>query len=275
MCTIFAVTGPIFALMGLGFCCVRLGLFQRADMSVLGRFVIHVALPALLVSTISQRAPAEIFRADYLLASAGGTLLAFLLVLGLALALSLVAEDILVLPLALLLTDLGGRQRRGLWALLLDIGRSLAGNPVILAICIGLALSLLHVQAPDPVLRLLDMLGRVAAPTALFAIGGTLGGSLATLRACGSFGDIGLIVGVKLILHPFLVGLLALHLPLSPEMRAAAILYASMPMFSIYPLFGAKYGLEVFCSATVLLGVSASFVTISTAIWCVQHFVLS
>lgn len=317
MCTIFAVTGPIFALMGLGFCCVRLGLFQRADMSVLGRFVIHVALPALLVSTISQRAPAEIFRADYLLASAGGTLLAFLLVLGLALgprrlglqqsairamgvsvsnkaflglpivaqvvggaapvalALSLVAEDILVLPLALLLTDLGGRQRRGLWALLLDIGRSLAGNPVILAICIGLALSLLHVQAPDPLLRLLDMLGRVAAPTALFAIGGTLGGSLATLRACGSCGDIGLIAGVKLILHPFLVGLLALHLPLSPEMRAAAILYASMPMFSIYPLFGAKYGLEVFCSATVLLGTSASFITISTAIWCVQRFVLS
>ena len=82
MYTIFAVTGPIFALMGLGFCCVRLGLFQRADMSVLGRFVINVALPALLVSTISQRAPAEIFRADYLLASAGGTLLAFLLVLG-------------------------------------------------------------------------------------------------------------------------------------------------------------------------------------------------
>lgn len=28
MCTIFAVTGPIFALMGLGFCCVRLGSFS-------------------------------------------------------------------------------------------------------------------------------------------------------------------------------------------------------------------------------------------------------
>ena len=111
--------------------------------------------------------------------------------------------------------------------------------------------------------------------TCALPICGTLGDSLATLRTCGSFGDIGLIAGVKLILHPFLVGLLALHLPLSPEMRAAAILYASMPMFNIYPLFGVKYGLEVFCSATVLLGTSASFITISTAIWCVQHFVLS
>lgn len=317
MLAIFAMTGPIFALMGLGFCCVRLGFFRQAEMRILGRFVINLSLPALLIATISQRNPADIFRADYLFASTCGGLIAFLLVLfaslfwrrcdlresavramgvsvsnkafmGLpivaqvlgpvapvALALTLVAEDIFVFPLALLLADLGGRQGRGLRSLMVEILHSLVRNPVILAISAGLALTCLDLPLPGPMLKALEMLGQAAAPTALFAIGGTLGGRMASLRHPGaSWADLGWIAGVKLILHPLLVGLLAAQTTLDPQMQAAAILYASMPLFSIYPLFGMKYGMEVFCSALVVLATLCSFASISTAIWFVQVFVL-
>ena len=65
---------------------------------------------------------------------------------------------------------------------------------------------------------------------------------------------LGLIVGVKLVLHPLVVGLIVCSLPgLAPEMRAAAIVFASMPVFSIYPLLGVAYGMERFCSAAVVV----------------------
>ena len=48
MLDILAITGPIYIAIALGYCLTRAGLFSRADMRVLGQFVIHVALPALL-----------------------------------------------------------------------------------------------------------------------------------------------------------------------------------------------------------------------------------
>ena len=45
---ILAITVPIYVLIGLGYAAVRLRLFERGDMRILGHFVIHFALPALL-----------------------------------------------------------------------------------------------------------------------------------------------------------------------------------------------------------------------------------
>ena len=46
----------------------RLGLFAKADMRVFGKFVINLALPALLFNALSQRSVAEILNGQYLAA---------------------------------------------------------------------------------------------------------------------------------------------------------------------------------------------------------------
>jgi len=75
MLDILAITGPIYIAIALGYCLTRAGLFSRADMRVLGQFVIHVALPALLFNALSQRRIHEIFNGPYLLVYALGSLL--------------------------------------------------------------------------------------------------------------------------------------------------------------------------------------------------------
>ncbi|MBA4265878.1 MAG: permease, partial [Comamonadaceae bacterium] len=45
MLEIFTITGPIYLCIAAGFASVRWGLFSAADVRVLGRFVIQIALP--------------------------------------------------------------------------------------------------------------------------------------------------------------------------------------------------------------------------------------
>ena len=92
MAEILAITGPIYIVIGLGYLSVRLGLFAREDMRVLGRFVVHVPLPAMLFNAVAQRPITEVLAPDYLLVYAGGSVLAA--VLGLAWARRAVAGDL-------------------------------------------------------------------------------------------------------------------------------------------------------------------------------------
>jgi len=42
-------------------------------------------------------------------------------------------------------------------------------------------------------------------------------------------------------------------------------------MLSIYPILAQKYGFEEMCAAALLLATVLSFVTISLAIWVINH----
>lgn len=75
MLDILAITGPIYITIALGFITTRLGLFSLADMRVLGKFVINLALPALLFNALAQRSLGEILNGPYLLVYALGSLL--------------------------------------------------------------------------------------------------------------------------------------------------------------------------------------------------------
>ena len=76
MLDILAITGPIYITIALGYLLTRKGLFARADMRVLGQFVIHLALPALLFNALAQRKLVDILNGRYLLVYALGSLLA-------------------------------------------------------------------------------------------------------------------------------------------------------------------------------------------------------
>jgi len=305
MLAILAITGPIFILIAVGFAAVRLRVLATTDMRALGVFVINFALPALLFSAMSAGSVTQTLRLDLLLPYALGSLavvglvvalamtvlrrklqMAAVLAMGMsvsnsafigfpiaqqlspgtasaALAVYAMVEALIMFPLLMALAELGGGGGR--WPVVLrGIVLSLARNPMILAILAGVALSLAGLTLPLPAARAIELLGSTAAPVALFYIGGTLAGLKVKIAAV----DIDLIVAGKLLLHPLVVYLAFLALPLDGAgLQTAAVLNACMPMMSIYPILAQKYGQEGLCAAALVATTVTSFFTISAFLW--------
>lgn len=308
MLTILGITGPIFLIVGVGFAAVRHGLLTRAEMRPLGVFVINVALPALLFKAMSARALGDLVDGHLLLVYALGSLLAAGLALavscllrgrslqvgavqalgasmsnsafigypialqamgplaGSALAVYALVEGLLMMPLLLTLAEVAGSANRRWSAVLREILRRLTRNPFILAMGAGVLWTLLGVPLPVPVAKAVDMLSVASAPVALFCIGGTLAGL--SLRGMGS--DLGLLVAGKLLIHPLAVFVVMLAFPVAdPQRQTAVLLNAAMPMMSMYPILGLRYGREGICAAAVFASTLCSFFTISAALWLI------
>ncbi len=308
MLSILTVTAPIYLIMLGGYVAVRCGLFAAADMRVMGRLVIYFCLPALLFRTLAQQALADIVNGAYIAAYAAGSLvtlgaltwfarralrrplpLAALFGLGaassnsgfvgypiamqllgapagVALALTMLVENLLVIPLALVIAD----SRKGtVGKVLQDSARSLVRNPLVLAIVAGFAFAMLGWRLPDPVARTLQIVATGSTPLALFVVGGSLVG----LQLSAQRQDIARVVAAKLLLHPLAVfGILALLPPLDADLRTAAVLFAAMPMLSIYPVLAQRYGQERFCAAVLLATTTTSFATITALLWAMRTF---
>ncbi|QEY62868.1 AEC family transporter [Metapseudomonas lalkuanensis] len=177
-----------------------------------------------------------------------------------ALALGMMVENLLMIPLALAIAELGRQNGGGLRAALLDTFMRLLRNPVIIAISVGLTLALLGVRLPAVPAKVVEMLAMASAPVALFVIGASLNG----LRAGGLVKDVAQLSIGKLVLHPLAV-LLCFQLlpPVDPVLRVAGVLFACSPMMSIYPILGQRYGLEGRCAAALVVCTVLAFVSIS------------
>ncbi len=189
---------------------------------------------------------------------------------GVALALCMLVENLLVLPLCLALADSNGkgdRWHQALWASL----RMLLKNPLILAILAGFMCAMLGLQLPGVLTQTVQIVATAASPLALFVIGGTLVG----LQLGGVRHDLAWVAVGKLVLLPLAVlGVLWLLPPgmaIAPELRTAAVVFAAMPMLSIYPVLAQKYGLEDFTAAALLVATVASFFSISAWLWVLRH----
>ncbi len=68
MFEILAITGPIYLCIAAGFIATRMGVFSKADLRVFGKFVLNLALPALVFNAIAQRPLRDVMHFDYLLA---------------------------------------------------------------------------------------------------------------------------------------------------------------------------------------------------------------
>ncbi|MDK3016903.1 AEC family transporter [Pseudodonghicola flavimaris] len=185
---------------------------------------------------------------------------------GVILALNVLIENVVVIPIGLVLMDLASGQA-GLspLRLLARVLRTLLRRPMVIGMIAGLAVSALGWELPAPVLRLTGMFGTSAAALSLVVIGGSLVG----LPMKGNKLLAGQIATVKLLLHPAMVALAAALLPalglaaLSPDMYAAAVLSAAIPMFSIYPILAQERGLGGAAAIALLLATSGAFVTLN------------
>lgn len=317
MLDILSITSPIFIVIALGFVMTRFGVFAKDDMRVFGRFLINLALPALLFRAIYSRQISDIFNVSYLLAYLMGTLLVIGLgyfwcrrvsvlnpvtstfyvmgmacsnsgyvgypillltlapVAGASLALNMMVENLFVLPLLFFMAE-HGRGGAGQWRVVGRILARLAVNPMIIGLLAGLAVSLLGLQLPAPLVRTVDMLATSCSALALFVVGGLIVG----LPMQGMGRKVVPIVVGKLIAHPLGVLLAMMTLPLlgvaevEPSLRMAAILMAGMPMMGIYPTLAHSYGQEDFSAAALLVTTVASFFTLSAFLWVLRHFAI-
>jgi predicted permease len=313
MLDILAVTSPIYVIIALGFCLTRSALFAKADMRVFGKFVINLALPALVFKALSQRQFGEIVNSGYLLAYLVGSLsvlgigyfwasrlrglspttstfyamgmacsnsgfvgypillLTLAPVAGVALALNMLVENLVVIPLLLVLAE-RGRGSSNPWHALAQSLAKLSRNPLFIALAAGMAVSLSGWKLPAPLAQTVGMFASASGALSLFVIGGALVG----LPMAGMAQRVGPIVLGKLLLHPLLVWLAILALPylglvpLPDDLRMAAVLLAAMPMMGIYATLAQAYGQEDFSAAATLLATVASFFTVSGLLWALR-----
>jgi predicted permease len=315
MLDILAITAPIYITIVLGFVTTRMGLFDKAEMRVFGKFVVKLALPALLFQAIAQRRFGDILNPTYMLAYLTGTLvvlatgylwcrrvtglgrttstfyvmgmacpnssfigypivlLTLAPVAGVALALNVIVENVVVLPLLFALAD-RGRGEPGPWHRVIaqSLAR-LARNPVIIGVVGGLIASLLGWKLSTPVERTVNLFAMASGGLSLFVIGGALVGL--PIRGIGRR-VLPITVG-KLIFHPLAVLLAVVVLPLvgmpalDPSLRMAVLLLAAMPMLGVYPILAQAYGHEDFSASALLVTTVASFFTLSGLLWAIKH----
>lgn len=314
MLQVLSITVPIYVVMAVGWLATRGGLFERTDLRVFGKYVINIALPALLFNALSQRSVAEVLNPVFVAAYAGGSLLAmgaglfwarrvagksmsasaimamgmscpnsgfigFPLVMqvfgsstaGVGLALAMVVENFLLLPLALALADsdtgeAGATGTRGqrLRAALAQSGRAVLRNPMIHGIALGFLFSVLGWRLPEPLAKAVNLFAMSTAAISLMVIGGTLVG----IRARGMAGDVGVIAAGKLLLHPLAVLLMVVLLPpMDRELQTAVVMMAAVPMLSIYPIMAQKHGHDAMAAAAQLGTTILSFFTLTSLLW--------
>lgn len=190
-------------------------------------------------------------------------------VAGVALALNVMVENLVMLPLLLAMAE-SARGAGGSWRhVLAQSLKRLARNPLVLAVTAGLVVSLAELQLPQPVLRSVTLFSQASGAVSLFAIGGTLVG----LSLSSGWQRVLPVVVGKLVGHPLAVLAILSVLPLAgvapmePALRAAALLMAAMPMLSIYPIIAQAYGEADRSATTLLICMVASFFTLSAWMW--------
>lgn len=299
--SIMAALAPVFIMIAIGYTITKLDIIPKQGISYLGTFVIKIALPCMLFSSLANLSFQEIYHPNYILTYALGSILAFILTMLIArkirnkdmttsavigigscfsnsgfigyailiqvigsaaivpIALTLVVESMIMLPIILAVADTTANTSSLRKTLLTTLSR-LIKNPLIWSIVLGVLCSLIQYKPNTIIMTVIDKFGDTSGTIALLTIGGTLVG----LQLKGMKTDIIQIMMSKLFLHPLLVLAVLFFTPKMPTVfYQTAILLACMPMLSIYPILGIKYGMENRCAAALVATTALSFVTIS------------
>jgi predicted permease len=194
-------------------------------------------------------------------------LLSFGPVAGVALALNMVVENFLLLPLLLAIADAQGRP--GQWKTVLrQTLQSVLKNPMVWGVVAGFAFSLSGLQMPASLGRTIDWFAQSSAVLSLFVIGGSLVG----LQARGLQATVLPIALGKLVLHPLAIwAVLVWCVPIEdPALRAAALLTGAMPMLGIYTILNQRHGHGTVSAAALLVTTVLSFFTLSGLLWLLK-----
>jgi len=300
---VVTVSLPIFALVFSGYGARRLRLLNEASIAGLNGFVYYFALPALFVVKVAETPVVRLFDWRLLVAYHGAGLAVFAVAMlcgrglfghppavlglqGLAVAWGnvgymgpplvigafgdgamlpaalILAFDILV-PLSLAIGIIeGSLGRGGGWGeILRTVAGGLARNPLMLAILAGALLSVAGIALPAPIKAFGTLLGGAALPCALFALGASLVGRPLTAGK----GEVGLLVGLKLLVHPLAVWMMVTYvLPLRPLWAGVAVIEAALPTAANVFVLAERYDRYVDrASGVVFVSTLVSVITVS------------
>ena len=295
------VVFPIFGVMVAGYACGRLRLMGETAGEVLNRFVFLVALPALIVVSLSRVSPQAFFDPGFVGSLAGGMLAMFVLAalagrafFGAGLTAAAVhslcamfsSTGYIGLPLVLLAWGeeaiapgvfgavVTGAVFLPIALLMAEVDASGARgaallwpvarsfrNPLLIATVAGLLLSAAGVTLPTALATFGDLLGDAYVPCALFAAG--LFFARCTVR--GGAVEVGWLLLAKLALHPLVTWLLARWVfDLRGELLSLAVVLAALPTGAPVLVVAQRYGRLVDrATAAIVLSTAISMVTVS------------
>lgn len=290
---IFNIIFPIFALALLGYVLTIFKFFSREDIAGISRYVFNVAIPVLLFDAMADiELPEEIqwaFLFSYYLAalfifalgnwlgrtrfghsraeqgifglgaSYSNTVLIGLPVISSAfgdeallpmfLLISLHAAILFTAVTAVVESDTGPAQRRR--DLLLLPLTKIARNPIIGGLIVGLLFNWLAIPLPGVLADTIGLIRTSALPCALFV----MGASLSEYKLAGHLSEAWTIVGLKMVLQPLLVWLLAFVVfHLAPLWGTVAVITAALPVGINASMFAHKYDacIAPVASATII-----------------------
>ena len=180
---------------------------------------------------------------------------------GLAVLISIIAlHSVVLLPLACVLVEAdrhGAADPLGVLRRTLPV---LARNPILAAIALAYAWRGFGLPVPEPLHRLLQMMGAAAPPVALFCLGATLPG----FAGRGALRQAGIAAALKLVLLPALVWGGAGLAGLAPLPTAVAVVTAGLPTGANAFLLARRAGEgEGAAAGTVVLSTVLSVLTLS------------
>ncbi|MHA1597796.1 MAG: AEC family transporter [Alphaproteobacteria bacterium] len=177
--------------------------------------------------------------------------------------LAFTVDLVVLVPLSIALLEIDRHRDGGALSIAVKAGRGVIFNPFVLSIAAGMAFSASGWAIPGPVETFTGLLGKAAAPTALFALGATLAGrplSDAITEALH-------MSAAKLFVHPLLVWVsLTMLFDVPDAWVTAAVLVAAAPVAGNVYIIASNYRLYVLRASTAVL--------ISTAIAVVSFSAL-
>jgi malonate transporter and related proteins len=314
MSDIVGLVLPFFGMIFLGALVARITRQPIEALGWMNTFVIYVALPALFFQLIARTPVEELAEWSYIFGVVFSAYVVFLLMFafsmvfsgrligestikglaaaygnigymgpGLALlafgeaaavpvALIFCFENIVHFTVAPMMMALSGEEKESRLRLAARVVRQIVLHPFIIATAAGVLAAWLQLQPPLPVERLLQYLAQAAAPCALFAMGVTL--ALRPLRRVPR--EIGLIVVLKLVIHPLICYVVLSAIGDFPDIWVyTAVMMAALPTATNVFVIGQQYGVWVErASASILLTTVISIITVTALLYAITTGIL-
>lgn len=302
MLTTLAIVLPIFALILVGFGCRKAGVLGPHATTELNRFVVYLALPALLVDITAHTTWAVFYQPAFMATFGLSSALVFGLTvlfrrrvrhladasidglnagypnsgfIGIPLCLIVFGKGSLppatlatiltvcvLFAVAVVLIEIGLQTDARPARLAMKIGKSLLKNPLLVAPVLGTAVAASGIVLPDSVETFLHLLGDAASPCALVALGLFL--AQKTEATVGDTPATLSFVALKLVLQPMIALGLALTFGLSSMLTHIAVVMAALPTGTGPFMLAEFYGREAaITSKTILVSTVLSLLTVS------------
>ncbi|MFT6899246.1 MAG: malonate transporter [Paraglaciecola sp.] len=305
------ITGPVCLIALFGYWAVATDRFPKSAVGGLGIFVINYAVPFALFRAVATNDLEKITNVGFLWGFAAATVLVFaigflqtlwgakrglvsatltgmgssmsnammvgypiiILIFGeagmLAIVLQILVQDIIIMPLTLALCEIGSSNEAKLSQIIKNTLLKLITNPIILAIFFGLLVTFFSIPIPKPLMQVVNLMASCAAGLGLFTIGALLVG----VPMKGLLSRVVPIIAFKLLVHPALVFAIFYFIPsISPMLKTAGVITASLPMVGMYPAFAHRYGQGANAAASALPTTVLSFFSMTGIIWALMTY---